>query len=159
VPRSGTCDVTMILPFQASANTVRNTTEKLGSVTTQYITSNKVAQLHPAPSNNREALFNVTINDAREGAKGGWNRHKQHFQEAATVADDDGGNGKHAGSSGVVHLTASACSGKRQAQPPTDHFEKLLEETCSNHAYPIKHKLKDYVMIKNFMASESLTEA
>jgi hypothetical protein len=37
-----------------------------------------------------------------------------------------------------------------------DHFEKLLEEICSNHAYPIKHKLRDYNMMKNFIASGSL---
>jgi hypothetical protein len=33
-----------------------------------------------------------------------------------------------------------------------DHFENLLEETCPNHAYPIKHKLRDCGMMKNFMA-------
>jgi hypothetical protein len=37
-----------------------------------------------------------------------------------------------------------------------DHFKKLLEETCPNHAYPIKHKLRDCGMMKNFMASGSL---
>jgi hypothetical protein len=37
-----------------------------------------------------------------------------------------------------------------------DCFEKLLEETYPNHAYPIKHKLRDCGMIKNFMASGSL---
>jgi hypothetical protein len=37
-----------------------------------------------------------------------------------------------------------------------DHFEKLMEETCLNHAYPIKHKLKDCCMMKNFIASGSL---
>jgi hypothetical protein len=28
---------------------------------------------------------------------------------------------------------------------------------CPNHAYPIKHKLRDCGMMKNFMASGSLT--
>jgi hypothetical protein len=37
-----------------------------------------------------------------------------------------------------------------------DHFEKLLEETFLNHAYPIKHKLRDYGMMTNFMATGSL---
>jgi hypothetical protein len=37
-----------------------------------------------------------------------------------------------------------------------DHFEKHLEETCPNHAYPVNHKLRDYGMMKNFMASGSL---
>jgi hypothetical protein len=57
----------------------------------------------------------------------------------------------------VVRTTAIMGSGKHQAWPPTDHFEKLLEETCSNHAYPIKHKLRDCDMMKNFIASWSLT--
>jgi hypothetical protein len=47
--------------------------------------------------------------------------------------------------------------GKHQPWPPTDHFEKLLEEMCPTHAYPIKHKLRDCGMMKNFMASGSLT--
>jgi hypothetical protein len=72
------------------------------------------------------------------------------------VADDDGGNNKQAGSSGVVRTMAATCSGKRQAQPPTDHFEKLMEETCLNHTYPVKHKLRDYNMIKNLMALGSV---
>jgi hypothetical protein len=33
-----------------------------------------------------------------------------------------------------------------------DHFEKLLEETCPNHAYPVKQKLRDCGMMTNFMA-------
>jgi hypothetical protein len=37
-----------------------------------------------------------------------------------------------------------------------DHFEKLLEETFLNHAYPIKHKPRDYGMMMNFMATGSL---
>jgi hypothetical protein len=42
--------------------------------------------------------------------------------------------------------------------PPTDHFEKLLDETCPNHTYPIKHKLGDCGMMKNFMVSGSLAQ-
>jgi hypothetical protein len=57
----------------------------------------------------------------------------------------------------MVRVVAAAGSGKHQVWLPTDHFEKLLEETCPNHAYPIKHKLRDCGMIKNFKASVSLT--
>jgi hypothetical protein len=32
-------------------------------------------------------------------------------------------------------------------------FKELLESACSNHAYPIKHKLKECTMMKNFMTS------
>jgi hypothetical protein len=42
-------------------------------------------------------------------------------------------------------------------RPPIDHFERLLEEAYLNHAYPTKHKLKDYDMMTNFMTSVSLT--
>jgi hypothetical protein len=58
----------------------------------------------------------------------------------------------------VVRAVAAASIGKRQVRPPTDHFEKLQEETCPNHAYPIKHKLRDCGMMKNFMASGSLAQ-
>jgi hypothetical protein len=32
-----------------------------------------------------------------------------------------------------------------------DHFEKLLEVTCPNHAYHVRHKLKKCTMIKNYV--------
>jgi hypothetical protein len=73
------------------------------------------------------------------------------------AADYDGGNDAKIGGSGAGHIAIAARCGKRQARPPTDNFERLLEEACSNHAYPIKHKLKDYGMMKNFMISGSLT--
>jgi hypothetical protein len=38
-----------------------------------------------------------------------------------------------------------------------DHFERLLEETCSNPAYPIKHKLKDCGLMKSFLTIGSLS--
>jgi hypothetical protein len=38
-----------------------------------------------------------------------------------------------------------------------DNFMRLLEEACPNHAYPIRHKLKDCDMMKSFMISGSLT--
>jgi hypothetical protein len=57
----------------------------------------------------------------------------------------------------MMHVGAAAGGSTCQAWPPTDHFEKLLEETCPNYAYLIKHKLRDCGMMKNFMASRSLT--
>jgi hypothetical protein len=69
--------------------------------------------------------------------------------------DNDSDNKADDPSMGCVATTAH--SGKRQARPPTDHFERLLEEACPNHAYPVKHKLKDCNMMKNFMTSGTLT--
>jgi NAD-dependent dihydropyrimidine dehydrogenase PreA subunit len=158
VPRSNVRDVLLLRPFQASADTVTDTTVELRSIASQYAISNKVAQLHPALGSSREASPNVIIQDAKEGAKGGKKRHKQHHQETATMVVADGGINKQAGNSVVVCVAAITGSGKRQARPPTDHFEKLLEEICPNHSYPIKHKLRDCDMMKNFMASGSLAQ-
>jgi hypothetical protein len=57
----------------------------------------------------------------------------------------------------MAPTAVAAGNGKHQARPPTENFKKCLEETCPNHAYPIKHKLKGCNMMKNFMASGSLT--
>jgi hypothetical protein len=40
---------------------------------------------------------------------------------------------------------------------PKDHFEKRFEGTCTNHTYPVKHKISDYDMMKSFMTSRSLS--
>jgi hypothetical protein len=37
-----------------------------------------------------------------------------------------------------------------------DHLEKLLEESCPNHACAIKQKLRDYSLMKSFMATRYL---
>jgi hypothetical protein len=58
----------------------------------------------------------------------------------------------------MVRTMATIGSGKHQVWPPIDHFEKLLEETCPNRTYPIKHKLRDCGMMKNFMVSGSLAQ-
>jgi hypothetical protein len=39
---------------------------------------------------------------------------------------------------------------------PIDHFKRLLEDACPNHAYPVRHKFKDNRMMQIFMTSESL---
>jgi hypothetical protein len=39
----------------------------------------------------------------------------------------------------------------------TINHVKLLEVTCPNHAYPVRNKLKECTMMKNFMASRALS--
>jgi hypothetical protein len=56
------------------------------------------------------------------------------------------------------HVTAVERNFKCQAQQPIDHFEKFLEVTYPNHAYPIKHKLKECSMMKNYMTMGALTK-
>jgi hypothetical protein len=57
----------------------------------------------------------------------------------------------------MARIMTAVGSSKCQAQPPTDHFERLLKEACPNHTYPMKHKLRDYDMMKNFLVSGPLT--
>jgi hypothetical protein len=140
VPRSGTCDIPLLQPFQAPADTIKNITEELHYVVAQYAVDSEAAQLHLAPSSSGEVPPDVIIQDIGEGDK---KRRKQHRQPTTTAAATDSSNNNQAGSSGVACAMAIAGSGKHRAQHPTDHFEKVLEETCSNHAYPIKHKLRD----------------
>jgi hypothetical protein len=89
-----------------------------------------VAQLHSAPCNGGEASSGVALQDAREGTKGVKKRCEQRLQQAATTANEDGGSGNQAGSSDVVCVGIAIGSGKHQAQPAIDDFEKLLEEAC-----------------------------
>jgi hypothetical protein len=60
------------------------------------------------------------------------------------------GNGdEEADNSGEEFIGAVECDFKRQTRPPKDHFEKIHEATYLHHPYPVKHKLKDYTVIKN----------
>jgi hypothetical protein len=53
-------------------------------------------------------------------------------------------------------VAATERKGKRTpAEGTLDHFEKMLEGLCLNHAYPIKHAYKDYGLMKKFLAGGS----
>jgi hypothetical protein len=55
------------------------------------------------------------------------------------------------------HISTVVCSDKRSARLSMDHFKRLLMEACPNHAYPVRHKLKDCSMMRSFMTFGSLT--
>jgi hypothetical protein len=61
------------------------------------------------------------------------------------------------GSSGMGRISTTTQSSRRLVRMPTEYFKRLLEEACPNHAYPIRHKLKDCGMMQIFMTLESLT--
>jgi hypothetical protein len=149
--------VPLILSFHEPTDTVRDTTKELRSMATQYATSSEATQLLMAPSNGREASSDIALWDTGEGTKGRRKRRKQRPQEDTTATNDNGGNDKQLGGSSMVRIATTAGSSKCQVWPPTDHFEKLLEEACPNHAYPVKHKLRDCGMMKNVMALGSIT--
>ena len=48
--------------------------------------------------------------------------------------------------------TADQKEGRKPTEGTLDHFEKLLEGPCLNHAFPIKHLYKDCVLMKRFLS-------
>jgi hypothetical protein len=57
----------------------------------------------------------------------------------------------------MEHISTTMCNSKRSVRTLTYHFKKLLEVACANHAYPVRHKLKDCGMMRSFMTSGSLS--
>jgi hypothetical protein len=108
-------------------------------------------------SNDKEAPSNIAARYAQEGVKGGKKRRNQCLQGKTTMINHDDGNDREAGGSGVRHISITVCSDKRPTRPPADHFKRLLEEACPNHAYPVSHKLKDGCIMRSSISSGSLT--
>ena len=53
-------------------------------------------------------------------------------------------------------MAAADCRGGRKPMEGTlNHFKKLLEGTCQNHAFPVKHLLKDYNLMQWFLSGGS----
>jgi hypothetical protein len=152
MPKSYTRGGPLLRPLQASTDAPKSTIEEHCSITAHHIINTKAAQLHPASSSSRGVSPDVANQDVEEDGK---KRRKQHRQEVAT--DDDGGVNERAGGSNAEHAMEAAGSSKRQARPSKDHFEKLVKESCPNHAYPIKHKLTDCGPIESFMTMGSLS--
>jgi hypothetical protein len=142
----------------------RNTFEESCGISTHHTNSNKVVMLHPAEgsrevtsSGGKESLSDVAIHSAKEGIKGGKKRCKQHPQGTTTTTDHNNGNDGEASGSSVRCILIAAHSDKRQPRPPMHHYKRPLEEACPNHAYPVRHKLKDCGMMRIFMILGSLT--
>jgi hypothetical protein len=99
---------------------------------------------------------------ADKGAKRstkGTKRGAKKQPEWVTVATscDEGDNGKEADNSDKELVATVERDFKRQAWQPADHFENLLMDTFPNHAYPVRHKLKEYIMINNYMTTRAFT--
>jgi hypothetical protein len=133
-------------------------------ITTQRTTSCEVAMLRPklgsrevTPSSDKEASSDVAAHCAQEGIKGSKKRHKQCLQGTTTTTSHDDGHDWEVRGSGMRHISTVVHSDKRPTRPPMDHFKRLLEDACPNHIYPVRHRLKDYGMMRSFMTSWSLT--
>jgi hypothetical protein len=91
----------------------------------------------------------VPLKAADKGAKRGPKQQPQWVMVA--TYGDEGGNDKELDDSDEELITAVERDFKLQVRQPANHFEKLLEVTCPNHTYPIRHKLKECPMMKNYM--------
>jgi hypothetical protein len=69
-----------------------------------------------------------------KGTKKRWKRRPQ--RATAVIGRNDDDNSKQAGSSDMERITIAGHSVNQHMLPPTDHFERLLEEAYPNHAYP-----------------------
>jgi hypothetical protein len=87
---------------------------------------------------NRVAPSKATVKSTRKGTKSGKKGQKQHPQLVAVTAGD-GCNDEKADDSNEEYVMAAERIFKHQMRQPEDHFEKLLEATCPNHSYPVKH--------------------
>jgi hypothetical protein len=59
------------------------------------------------------------------------------------------------GSRDSLVATAERKGKKLLTKGTLDHFEKMLEGPCPNHAYPIKHTYKDCGFMKKFLSGGS----
>jgi len=51
--------------------------------------------------------------------------------------------------------TADHKGGQKPVEGASNHFEKMLEGPCPNHAFPIKHLLKDCGLMRKFLAGST----
>ena len=56
---------------------------------------------------------------------------------------------------GSLVATVDHKGGRKPTEGTPDHFEKLLEGPCPNHAFPVKHLYKEYVLMKRFLSGSS----
>jgi hypothetical protein len=85
---------------------------------------------------------------AKRSAKGSKKGQKQHRQRVTVTISYDDDDNKKADSFDKEQVVAAKHDLKHQTQQLSDPFKKPLEATCPNHAYPVKHKLKECTMIK-----------
>jgi hypothetical protein len=104
------------------------------------------------PSGSRGAPLKAIDKGANRSTKCNKRGPKQRPQWATvTNRYEEGDNEQEADDSNEDLIAIVTCDFKRHACQPADHFVKLLEVTCPNHVYSIRHKLKECSMMKNYM--------
>jgi hypothetical protein len=98
-------------------------------------------------SSNKEASSDVIAYSAQDGINGSNKRHKKCPLGTVTMSNRGDDRSWEAGSSDMGQVSTAMHGSRCLVRPPTNHFKMLLKEACPNHAYPVKHKLKDYGMM------------
>ena len=95
---------------------------------------------HKGPRTTKE-LLNITTSHATG--------------EEAVGAIFDHLKGKAKRDEGSLMATADRRGGQKPTEGTPNHFEKLLEGPCMNHAFPIKRLYKDCGLMKRFLSGGS----
>jgi hypothetical protein len=80
-------------------------------------------------------------------------KRDEDVNEGTTNCSNKKKNKQRQGGSLVVDTKQKG--GRVPIEGTPDHFEKLLEGLCLNHAFPVKHMYKDYALMKRFLSSGS----
>ena len=115
---------------------------------------------HKGPWTTKELLDIVSSHASSEEAVGAIfdrSRGKAKRDEDADEGPSDHLNKKKnlKGRWGSLVATAERKAGRAPVEGTPDHFNKLLEGPCPNHAFPIKHMYKDCSLMKRFFTGGS----
>jgi hypothetical protein len=89
----------------------------------------------------------------REASRGPWPGTSSRFKKKKKKSDK-----RQRDDNLVATVERKATRPKNRptkAGPPKDHFERLLDAPCPHHEVPVKHALKDYRLIKNYVNGTS----
>ena len=56
---------------------------------------------------------------------------------------------------GSLVAAAERKGGRAPGEGAPNHFKKLLEGPCPNHAFPVEHLDKDYDLLMRFLSGDS----
>jgi hypothetical protein len=141
------------------------TTKELLDITTRHTYGEEAVRAifvqndrKATPNSGRGAPLKVAGKGAKRSVKGNKRGAKWRPQRVTVTTSCDEGGNEEANDSNEELVATTERDFKCQVWQPADHFEKLLEVTYPNHAYPIRHKLKECTMMKNYMSMRTLTK-
>jgi hypothetical protein len=142
------------------------TTKELFDITTQHASGEEAIRAvfiqgngKAVPVDSQGSPRKTASKGAKRSTKGSKRGPKWRPQWiAVTTSYDEGDNNKEADDSDEEHVTATKHDFKRQARQPTNHFEKFLKATYPNHAYPARHNIKEWSVMKHYTTMGDLTK-